>query len=80
MNRHILLLAVLGVFLLVPGSRAAAQFVEITVELAMDGWSYWFRGDERGGSAQPGRPAGSVFVKPAPLRFIVGTNMWNDGK
>lgn len=76
MNRSFFLLASLGLALFPQSSRAAAQFVEITAELQIESWSYWFSDDEYGWSAQRGQSAGSVFVKPVPIRFVVGTNMW----
>ncbi len=76
MHRFLFLLAAFGLALLAPSSRAAAQFVELTAELEINDWSYWFRDDEHGWSAQRGKPHGSVFTKPAPMRFVVGTNMW----
>lgn len=56
--------------------RGAAQFVEVTTELEIDGWSHWFRQDENNSSRRRGEATNSVFTKSWQMRCVVGTNTW----
>lgn len=53
----------------------AAQFVELTVELAFDDWDYRFFEDRIGKYAGRVNPP-SIFTKTGALRCVVGTNTW----
>jgi len=56
---------------------AAAQFVELTVEIEVDDWSFWF-GADRGNPPWSGTAESSIFRKGKgmPIRCVVGTNTW----
>ena len=55
---------------------AAAQFVELSVEVEINDWSYWFWAD-RENLPWSGNPESSIFGKPGgPIRCVVGTNTW----
>jgi len=54
----------------------AAQFADLTAEIEINNWSYWFFEDLKGVSARTGMPPKSVFVTGKTARFVVGTNTW----
>jgi hypothetical protein len=69
-----LALVLLSSVLLVPTS--VAQFVELTAELEINDWSYWFFEDKLGFAARIGKAPNTVFTTNAPIRCVVGTNTW----
>ena len=56
-------------------SGAAAQFVDLTVQLETDDWDYWFFQD-RPAVARTGSEDRSLFRKPATVHCVIGTNTW----
>jgi len=57
-------------------SAGAAQFVELSVEMEINDWAYWFWAD-RDNLPWSGNPESSIFGKPGgPIRCVVGTNTW----
>jgi hypothetical protein len=54
---------------------AAAQFVELTAEMELNDWDYWFFTDRIGQyPGQAGIP--SIFNERQTRRCVVGTNTW----
>jgi hypothetical protein len=64
------------VVLLFLGRASAAQFVELTAELEINDWSYWFFEDKLGFVARSGKAPSTVFTTSAPIRCVIGTNTW----
>jgi hypothetical protein len=73
-ERLIFLLVALGFILLVPGSHAAAQFVELEAEIELNDWSYRFQNDKLRTGVND--TLTSIFTTGVPIRCVVGTNMW----
>jgi hypothetical protein len=69
-------MAVLCLSLLALSPRALAQFVELTAELEINDWSYWFFEDTLGFAVRSGKSPSTIFTTSAPIRCVVGTNMW----
>jgi hypothetical protein len=70
-------LAALCLSLLAVSPCALAQFVELTAELEINDWSYWFFEDKLGlAAARSGKAPSTLFTTSAPIRCVVGTNMW----
>jgi len=62
--------------LLLGSAPAVAQrYIELSAEIEINDWSYWFFEDENGLSARNGAPK-SIFTKPATVHCVVGTNTW----
>src|SRR5258708_4611376 len=61
--------------LLLPLQVGAQQFVELSAEIAIDSWDYWFFEDKIGLSTGT-ENAESIFPKSYLVRCIVGTNLW----
>ncbi len=59
-----------GLYLLVPMFCGAAQFVDLTVQLEFNQWSYWFLQDQR---SLNGRE--SIF-KTDTVHCVIGTDTW----
>ena len=53
----------------------AQRYIELSAEIEINDWSYWFFEDENGLSARNGTPK-SLFTKPATVHCVVGTNTW----
>jgi len=54
---------------------AAAQFVELTAEIEVTDWSYWFWWDRN--IKRPDENGASLFPKGSwPIRCVIGTNSW----
>jgi hypothetical protein len=62
---------ILALHLIVPMFCAAAQFVDLTVQMEINQWSYWLLQDQR---SQSGRE--SIFDKTATVHCVIGTNTW----
>jgi hypothetical protein len=60
--------------LLLPLSCTAEQFVQLTAEIYMDGWGWWFFTDNI--NDYPRDRVGSIFQTNYTFRCIVGTNTW----
>lgn len=56
-------------------SGGAAQFVDLTVQIEINDWNYWFLEDKRGLAHTTGE-ARTVFARAATVHCLVGTNMW----
>lgn len=59
-----------------PIASPAAQFADLTAEIEINNWSYWFFEDMKGVSARNGEPPKSIFATGKTARFVVGTNAW----
>src|SRR5438552_1123497 len=68
--------ALLCLWLVLPTQRAMAQFVELTAEVEINDWSYWFLEDEKSLPAENGHSAQSIFTRGAAVRCVVGPNTW----
>lgn len=62
--------------LLFPLQRGAAQFVELTAEIAFDNWDYWFFCDKINKYPGRGNHPPSIFTTNYTVRCVVGTNTW----
>lgn len=56
-------------------SHGAAQFVDITVEIEINDWDYWFLEDQRGLAKARGEER-SIFTKAATVHCVIGANTW----
>ncbi len=61
--------------LLVSDTAIAQHYIELSAEIEINDWSYWFFEDENGLSALNGAPK-SIFTKLATVHCVVGTNTW----
>ena len=54
---------------------AAVDFIELTAEIELNDWSYWFLDDRRDflGTATSQR---SIFQEPLKVRCVIGTDSW----
>jgi hypothetical protein len=66
---------VLTICLLVQPRCEAAQYVELTAEMEINDWNYWFVQDQRGFTNHTGEPV-SIFTKAATVHCVVDTNAW----
>ena len=66
---------VLLVCMFVPWLCRAEQFVEVTAELEIHDWSYWFFTDTINKYPGEEKPP-SIFTKSQTIRCVVGTNTW----
>src|SRR5438552_1910479 len=64
------------IFLLFTLQRVAAQYMELTVEIELNGWHFWFFEDETNQSAKRKTAPKSIFSKAYTVRCLVGTNTW----
>src|SRR5436309_11372815 len=55
--------------------HGVAQYVELTAEIEIDTWDFWFFSDKINGYPLEDSPP-SVFRKGFPVRLVVGTNTW----
>jgi hypothetical protein len=62
--------------LLLPLQCVAEQFVELTAEIEINDWSYWFLADEQGLANALEAPSRSIFTRSGTVRCVVGTNTW----
>jgi hypothetical protein len=69
-SRWVLLLC-----LLLPLPCAAEQFVELTAEIEVNDWSYWFFEDQHGLPDASGYPR-TIFPQSTNVRVVVGANTW----
>jgi hypothetical protein len=74
--RRIVWLAVFLTALLFLCRTEAAHFVELTAEIELNDWSYWFFEDKLGFAARSGKSPSTVFTTSAPIRCVIGTNTW----
>jgi hypothetical protein len=72
---YISLSRVLLICLFVPMVCRAEQFVEVTAELEIHDWSYWFFTDEINQYPGYNKPP-SIFTESQTRRCVVGTNTW----
>ena len=66
---------ILFLSLVFPFSCGAAQFVDLTVQIEINDWDYWFLEDKHGLSHTT-EGERSVFAKAATVHCVIGTNMW----
>jgi hypothetical protein len=62
---------ILALHLLAPMVCSAAEFVNLTVQMEVNTWSYWFLQDQRSRSGRE-----SIFDKTATVHCVIGTNSW----
>lgn len=62
---------ILALHLLAPMHCGAAQFVDLTVQMEINTWSYWLLQDQRSQSGQE-----SIFDKTVTVHCVIGTNSW----
>src|SRR5438067_2457275 len=53
----------------------AAQFVELTAEIEINDWDYWFLQD-KGNLPKSTGEASSIFTKTATVHCVIGANAW----
>ncbi len=66
---------VLVLCLLFQSRCEAAQFVELTVEIEINDWDYWFL-EDKGSLPKSTGEAKSIFTKAATVHCVIGTNAW----
>lgn len=54
---------------------AAADFIELTAEIELNDWSYWFLEDRPDSPTTPNNHR-SIFQDPLTIRCVIGTNSW----
>jgi hypothetical protein len=66
---------VLVLCLLFQSRSEAAQFVELTAEIEINDWDYWFL-EDKGSLPKTTGEARSIFTKAAVVHCVIGTNTW----
>src|SRR6266487_4329625 len=56
-------------------SCGAAQFVDLTVQIEINDWDYWFLEDKRG-LAHTTSDERSIFTKAATVHCVIGADRW----
>jgi hypothetical protein len=67
---------VLCLGLLLPVRLVAAEYVELTAELQIDSWAFWFLQNKETSSAELRETTNTVFTPSWPVRCVVGSNTW----